>query len=36
MSKKKEKDDAMVVLYTLFMILTFPVWVIFFVMKHSK
>ena len=36
MNKKKQRDDALVVLYTIFMILTFPIWIIFYVMKYSK
>ena len=34
--KKKEREDAFVVLYTLFLIITFPVWILFYVMKAMK
>jgi len=36
MNNKKERDDAIVILYTLFAIITFPIWIIFYVMKYTK
>ena len=36
MDRKKQRDDAIVVLYTILAILTFPIWVIFYVMKATK
>lgn len=36
MDKKKQRDDAITALYTLFLIITFPVWIVFYVLKYVK
>lgn len=33
---KKERSEAMTILYIIFIILTFPIWILFYVMKFTK
>jgi len=36
MNSKKKKSEAGLTLYKIFLVLTFPIWILFYVAKYSK